>query len=102
MESKRVREPFPGAYFLGLAITLFAMYVVLAIGSSLPPGVAGFLVAFLLGLTVNPKYAPYFLLIGLISIPLGFAAQEEQVGWGGVGLTLAELLLLYWHRGKRS
>ncbi len=98
MESKRVREPFPGAYFLGLAITLLVMYLVLAVGSSLPPGPAGFLVAFLLGLTVNPKYAPYFLIIGLISIPLGFAAGEAQVGWGGVGLTLAEILLLYWSR----
>jgi len=96
-----VREPFPGAYVLGLVITLFAMYVVLAVGSSLPPGVAGFFVAFLLGLTVNPKYIPYFLAIGLVSIPLGFAAQEEQVAWGGVGLTLAELLLLYWHRRRR-
>ena len=102
MESKRVREPFPGANALGLILTLIAMYIVLAVGASLPPGAAGFLVAFLLGLTVNPKYAPYFLVVGLVSIPLGFAAQEEQVGWGGVGLTLAELLLLYWHRSKRS
>ncbi len=101
METKRVKEPFPGAYFLGLAITLLLLYLVLAVGSSLPPGLAGFGVAFLLGLTVNPKYAPYFLAVGLVSVPLGFAADEAQVAWGGVGLSLAELLLLLWARSKR-
>ncbi len=94
MEQKRLREPFPGAYFAGLTITLLLLYLVLAVGSSLPPGMAGFGVAFLLGLTVNPRYAPYFLAIGLLSIPLGFAADEPQVAWGGVGLTLSELLIL--------
>ncbi len=100
METKRVKEPFPGAYFLGLAITLLLLYLVLAVGSSLPPAVAGFGVAFLLGITVNPRYAPYFLAVGLFSIPLGFAAGELQVGWGGVGLTLAELILLLVARRK--
>ncbi len=101
METKRVKEPFPGAYFLGLAITLLLLYLVLAVGSSLPPAVAGFGVAFLLGITVNPRYAPYFLAVGLASIPLGFAAGELQVGWGGVGLALAELILLLFARRGR-
>jgi len=101
MEAKRTREPFPGAYFLGLFITLLVMYLVLAVGSSLPPGVAGFFVAFMLGLTVNPKYAPLFLLIGAVSVPLGFLAEEPQVAWGGVGLVLAEVLLILYTRRRR-
>ena len=101
METKRVKEPFPGAYFLGLAITLLLLYLVLAVGASLPPAVAGFGVAFLLGITVNPRYAPYFLAVGLLSIPLGFAAGELLVGWGGVGLALAELILLLLARRRR-
>lgn len=101
METKRIKEPFPGAYFLGLAITLLLLYLVLAVGSSLPPGLAGFGVAFFLGLTVNPRYIPFFLVVGLLSIPLGFAADEPQVAWGGVGLSLAELLLFLWTRNPR-
>ena len=101
MESrKRVPEPFPGAYFVGLVITLLVLYLVLAVGSSLPPGAAGFLVAFLLGTTVNPRYAKVFLVIGLLSVPLGILGREPQVAWGGVGLTLAEVLLIYWTRRR--
>ncbi len=94
MEAKKPREPFPGAYFAGLAITLFLLYLVLVIGSSLPPATAGFAVALLLGLTVNPRYAPAFLAVGLFSVVLGYFAADPQVSWGGVGLALAELALL--------
>jgi len=98
MEAKKPREPFPGAYFAGLAITLFLLYLVLVIGSGLPPAASGFAVALLLGVTVNPRYATAFLAVGLFSIVLGYLADDPQVAWGGVGLSLAEIALLVWRR----
>lgn len=98
MEAKKTREPFPGAYFAGLAITLFLLYLVLVVGSSLPPAVSGFAVALLLGVTVNPRYAAAFLAVGLLSIVLGYLAADPQVTWGGVGLSLAEIALLLGRR----
>lgn len=93
-EAKRRKEPFPGAYWLALLITLALMLLGIALGAALPPGVAGFLVAFLLGLTVNPRYTPFFLVAGVFSAVMGFLGREPQVAWGGVGLVLAEALLL--------
>jgi hypothetical protein len=58
-DAKKRKEPFPGAYYLAGAITIGLMLFFLFLGASLPPGVAGFLVAFVLGLTVNPKYVPF-------------------------------------------
>ncbi|WP_337843989.1 hypothetical protein [Thermus sp.] len=92
--TKRRKEPFPGAYYLAGAITLALMLLFIALGASLPPGVAGFLVAFVLGLTVSPKYAKAFLLAGVFSAAMGFLDREPQVAWGGVALVLAELLVL--------
>ncbi len=96
-ETKRRKEPFPGAYWLALFITLGLMLLGIAIGASLPPGVAGFGVAFLLGLTVNPRYAPFFLVAGVFSALMGFLGREPQVAWGGVGLVLAQFIVL-WRR----
>ncbi|GAA6756097.1 hypothetical protein Thermus77420_15730 [Thermus thalpophilus] len=90
---KKVPEPFPGAYYLAGAITIALMLLFLALGASLPPGVAGFLVAFILGLTVNPKYVPYFLAAGVFSAVMGFLGREPQVAWGGVALALSQLLV---------
>ncbi len=94
--SRPKKEPFPGAYYLGLLITLGLMLLFMALGASLPPGWAGFLVALVLGLTVNPRYAKAFLLAGLFSALMGFLGREPQVAWGGVGLVLAQALLLRW------
>ncbi|WP_347240800.1 hypothetical protein [Thermus sp.] len=90
---KKVPEPFPGAYYVAGAITLALMLLFLALGASLPPGVAGFLVAFVLGLTVSPKYVPYFLVAGAFSAVMGFLGREPQVAWGGVALFLSQLLV---------
>jgi len=90
---KPSKEPFPGAYFVGLVITLGLLIVVVAVGASMPPAVSGFLVAFLLGLTVNPKYAPGFLSAGVLAALLGFAGSEPQVAWGGLGLILSSLIV---------
>ena len=102
MESrpKRRKEPFPGAYFLGLALTILALYLVLLVTSALPPFWAGAVGAFLLGLTANPRYAVIFLIIGLASILLGYLAKEPMVAGGGLGLSLAELALLLISRRK--
>ncbi|WP_022798477.1 hypothetical protein [Thermus islandicus] len=91
---KRRKEPFPGAYYLAGAITIALMLLFLALGANLPPGVAGFLVAFVLGLTVNPRYAPFFLLAGVFSAAMGFLGREPQVAWGGVALALSSLLVV--------
>jgi hypothetical protein len=90
---KKRKEPFPGAYYLAGAITIGLMLLFLALGASLPPGVAGFLVAFVLGLTVNPKYVPFFLVAGIFSAAMGFLGREPQVAWGGVGLLLSQLVV---------
>jgi hypothetical protein len=59
----------------------------------MPPALSGFLVALLLGLTVNPKYALGFLSAGVLAALLGFAGNEPQVAWGGLGLILASLVV---------
>jgi len=90
---KRPKEPFPGAYYLAGAITIALMLFFMVLGATLPPGVAGFLVAFVLGLTVNPRYVPFFLLAGVFSAVMGFLGQEPQVAWGGVALVLSQVLV---------
>lgn len=92
-KEKPSKEPFPGAYFIGLVITLALLIAVVAVGAGLPPALSGFLVALLLGLTVNPRYALGFLSAGVFSALLGFAGSEPQVAWGGVGLIIASLLV---------
>jgi hypothetical protein len=92
-KDKPSKEPFPGAYFVGLAITLGLLIVVVAVGAGMPPALSGFLVALLLGLTVNPKYALGFLSAGVLAALMGFAGSEPQVAWGGLGLILASLLV---------
>ncbi|AEB12231.1 hypothetical protein [Marinithermus hydrothermalis] len=92
------REPFPGAYTAGLLITVSLLVLLVVVGSALPPAAAGFLIASLLGLTVNPKYAPLFLIAGVVSSALGFAGQEPLVAWGGVGLALASGVVWRWVR----
>lgn len=93
MARTKLKEPFPGAYYVAGAITIGLMILFIALGASLPPGVAGFLVAFVLGITVNPRYVPFFLAAGVFSALMGFLGQEPQVAWGGVGLALSQLLL---------
>ncbi|WP_038057804.1 hypothetical protein [Thermus amyloliquefaciens] len=90
---RKPKEPFPGAYYLAGAITLTLMLFFLILGATLPAGVAGFLVAFVLGLTVNPKYVPFFLVAGVFSAAMGFLGQEPQVAWGGVALALSQVLV---------
>lgn len=92
------RLPFPGANFVGFIITLLVFLVVVAIAAGMPPGAAGFLVAFLLGLTVRRKWAVFFMVAGAISALLGFPAREAMVAWGGIGLVLAEAAVLAWIR----
>ncbi|WP_038045637.1 hypothetical protein [Thermus caliditerrae] len=96
---KKPKEPFPGAYYLAGAITLALMLLFMALGASLPPGVAGFVVAFVLGLTVSPRYVPFFLAAGVFSAVLGFLGREPQVAWGGVALALSQLLVGRFVRG---
>ncbi|MFD3005695.1 hypothetical protein [Thermus tengchongensis] len=90
---KKPKEPFPGAYYLAGAITLALMLLFMVLGATLPPGAAGFLVAFVLGLTVNPKYVPFFFVAGVFSAVMGFWGQEPQVAWGGVALALSQVLV---------
>ncbi|MFN3368526.1 MAG: hypothetical protein ACK4G4_00145 [Thermus sp.] len=90
---KKPKEPFPGAYYLAGAITIALMLFFMVLGATLPPGIAGFLVAFVLGLTVNPKYVPFFLAAGVFSAAMGFLGQEPQVAWGGVALALSQVLV---------
>ncbi|HGY09396.1 MAG TPA: hypothetical protein ENK37_04990 [Oceanithermus profundus] len=98
MDKSAKREPFPGAYYVGLIITLALLLLMIVIASALPPGPAGAFFAFVLGLTVNPKYAPAFATAGLIAAVLGFAGREPMVAWGGVALVLAQALVYLWHR----
>ncbi|RIH88833.1 hypothetical protein [Calidithermus roseus] len=95
MESKEKasKEPFPGAYIVGLVITLALLIGVVLVGSSLSPATSGFLVALGLGLTVNPKYALWFLAAGVFCTLMGFAGSEPQIAWGGVGLILSQLVV---------
>ncbi|WP_337867266.1 hypothetical protein [Meiothermus sp.] len=87
------KEPFPGAYLLGLVITLALLIVIVAVGAGLPPAISGLLVSVLLGLTVNPKYALGFLSAGVLAAVLGLAGSEPQVAWGGIGLILSSLIV---------
>ncbi|MGQ9692306.1 MAG: hypothetical protein ACUVQC_02360 [Thermaceae bacterium] len=93
MARTKVKEPFPGAYYVAGGLTLGLMLLFIALGASLPPGVAGFLVAFVLGLTVSPRYVPFFLGAGAFSAAMGFLGEEPQVAWGGVGLIFSQLLV---------
>ena len=92
-KEKSIKEPFPGAYVVGLIITLGLLVGMVVVGAGLPPAISGFVVALLLGLTVNPKYALGFLIASTLSIVLGFAGNEPQVAWGGIGLLLASLVV---------
>lgn len=92
-KEKPNKEPFPGAYFVGLMITLALLIVLVAFGAGLPAAISGFLVSVLLGLTVNPKYALGFLVAGVLATVLGFAGSEPQVAWGGIGLILSSLVV---------
>ncbi|MER3480331.1 MAG: hypothetical protein C4327_07585 [Meiothermus sp.] len=92
-ETKPNKEPFAGAYFLGLAITLAIFIGVVAVGAGLPPAVSGFVVAFGLGLTVNPRYVRWFLIAGGFAALMGSIGGEEQVAWGGIGLILSQLIV---------
>jgi hypothetical protein len=93
MDKSARKEPFPGAYYVGLAITLALLLLMIVVASALPPGPAGAFFAFVLGLTVNPKYAPWFALVGLVGAVLGFAGDEPMVAWGGVALVLAQAVV---------
>lgn len=92
-EPKTNKEPFTGAYVVGLIITLALLLGVVIVGSGLPPAVSGFLVATALGLTVNPKYALWFLIAGVFAGAMGFLGADPQVAWGGFGLVLSQLLV---------
>lgn len=92
-EKKVNKEPFAGAYFVGLVITIALLIVVVAVGAGLPAAISGFLVALLLGLTVNPKYALGFLGAGIFAAVLGFLGNEPQAAWGGVGLLISSLVV---------
>lgn len=98
-ESRPNREPFPGAYWVGLLITLGLLLLVVVVGSTLDPALAGLLVALALGLTVNPIYARWFLPAGMACAVLGFLGSDFQVAWGGIGLIASQLIVLRW--GKR-
>lgn len=82
-ETKPNKEPFAGAYFLGLAITLAIFIGVVAVGAGLPPAVSGFVVAFGLGLTVNPRYVRWFLIAGGL-LP-SWAPSGARSRWPGGG-----------------
>lgn len=90
-KEKTIKEPFAGAYVVGLVITLGLLIGMVVVGAGLPPAISGFVVALLLGLTVNPKYALGFLVASIAATILGFAGNEPQVAWGGIGLLLASL-----------
>ncbi|MDX2007015.1 MAG: hypothetical protein SFU83_17395 [Meiothermus sp.] len=90
---KTRKEPFPGAYVVGLVITLALLVGIVVVGAGLPPAVSGFLVALILGVTVNPKYALGFLSAGVLAALLGFAGSEPQVAWGGLGLIVSSLIV---------
>jgi hypothetical protein len=97
-EKRNVKEPFPGAYWLGLIITVALLILMVYLGTTLGPGPSGFIVAFALGLTVSRRYAPWFLAAGIFSAILGFLGHDPQPAWGGVGLTLASFVAWRWIR----
>ncbi|GFP38292.1 hypothetical protein HKBW3S44_01973, partial [Candidatus Hakubella thermalkaliphila] len=39
-KAKPSKEPFPGAYFIGLMITLALLTVIVVVGAGLPPAVS--------------------------------------------------------------
>ncbi len=90
---QELKEPFFGAYYVGLLITVALLIGIIAFAAGLNPGVAGFGVAFLLGLTLNPKYALPFLIAGVAASILGFAGKDLQVSWGGLGIALASIIV---------
>ncbi len=92
-KEKGNKEPFAGAYIVGLVITIGLLIAMVAFGAGLPSAVSGFGVALLLGLTVNPKYALGFLSGGVLAAVLGFAGNEPQVAWGGLGLIISSLIV---------
>ncbi|WP_299432810.1 hypothetical protein [uncultured Meiothermus sp.] len=98
-KEKTNKEPFPGAYVVGLVITLALLITMVAFAAGLPPAISGFLVAGLLGLTVHPRYAIGFLSAGVFAAILGFAGSEPQVAWGGIGLILASLVVRLFVKG---
>ena len=100
MEASTRKEPFPGAYYVGLAVTLALLLLMIVVASALPPGPAGAFFAFVLGLTTNPKYAPWFALVGAVGAVLGFAAGEPMVAWGGVALIVSQAIVYSWSRRR--
>ncbi|WP_457638128.1 hypothetical protein [Oceanithermus sp.] len=94
------KEPFPGAYYLGLIITVSVLMLLVVITSALPPGAAGATFAFFLGLTVSPRYVPWFALLGVFAAFMGFAGREPMVAWGGIGLVVSQAVVYYWNRQK--
>jgi len=98
MEADARKEPFPGAYYAGLFITIAVLMLLVIVTSALPPGPAGALFAFALGLTVSPKYVPWFAALGVFSAIMGFAGRDPMVAWGGLGLLAAQAIVYYWNR----
>jgi len=96
-ETDARKEPFPGAYYAGLFITIAILLFLIIITSSMPPGPAGATFTFVLGLTVSPKYVPWFSLIGAFAAVMGFAGHEPMVAWGGLGLLASQALVYYWN-----
>jgi len=96
-EADARKEPFPGAYYAGLFITISILLLLVVITSAMPPGPAGATFAFFLGLTVNPKYVPWFSLLGVFAAVMGFAGHEPMVAWGGLGLLASQALVYYWN-----
>ncbi len=97
MEARTNKEPFAGAYYAAAFITIALLLLLIVITSAMPPGVAGFIFASVLGLVVNPKYAPWFFATGVLSSIMGFIGHEPTVAWGGIGLALSQIAVYYWH-----
>ncbi len=97
-EADARKEPFPGAYYAGLFITIAILLFLVVITSAMPPGPAGAAFAFVLGLTVSPKYVPWFSLFAVFAAIMGFAGHEPMVAWGGLGLLAAQALVYFWNR----
>jgi len=96
-EAEARKEPFPGAYYAGLFITISVLLMLVIFTSAMPPGLAGATFAFFLGLTVNPKYIIWYSLLGIFAAIMGFAGHEPIVAWGGLGLLASQALVYYWN-----